>query len=308
MAPALPRDEDRLQAFYDTQTKYHPAPVPTPLDRDTAIAFVNAKANDTTAPEKMRKLVRLAVFYDLQETAAAFSGILRGNESQSADIFRSSFGLIALAWIGEAVRQPGMQQYFHTLEGRADVELHRDIMLEVVEAFGPREGTGFHRQWIQSAIVAFQEKLRQEQAAHNIPGAKLMQEKINGLNEYLNIQLALVDRALSIRHRIDAMTPPRQIQPLVAYSLSIMTENSPQLSWWASMRLLRSPATLHNQVAAEFYAAGSARPGEVLMRARGLRAAQYFGYGLPEPDSQWLAGQPDTGTDPLVLRPHYYAV
>jgi hypothetical protein len=33
------------------------------------------------------------------------------------------------------------------------------------------------------------------------------------------------------------------------------------------------------------------------------RAGEYFGYSLPEPDPTWLAGQPDAGTDPLVLCP-----
>jgi hypothetical protein len=154
-------------------------------------------------------------------------------------------------------------------------------------------------------MIEIQGRLRQEQAAPNIPDARLMQEKINALTEYLNIRLVLADRALLIRRRIDASVPPAQVQPLVAYSLAMVTESTPQLSYWAAMRLLRLPS-LNRQIAAEFYAAGSARPGDDLIRARALRAAQYFGYALPEAERQSLAGQPDTGTDPLVLRPHFY--
>lgn len=302
MTPAAPLDEKRLQAYYQTNTKYQSAPVPTPLDRSSAITFVNTHAN-AAPPDKLRKLMQLAVFYDLQETAAAFYGLLKGGENQSIDIFRSAYGLIAFAWIGDPGRQAGAREYFHALQGRADVDLHRAIMLEVVEAFGLPEGTGSHRQWIQTAIGSLQGRLQ--------PGVTVAQEKVKRLTEYLNIQLPLVDRTLLIRQRIEAMTPQQQIQPLVAYSLAIMKENTPPLSYWASMRILRLPTTLREPIAAEFYAAISGlsgRTGEDLYRARALRAAQYFGHRLSEEDSQWLAGQPDAGTDPLVLRPRFYPV
>ncbi len=310
MTPAPPSDEQALQAYYETAAKYHPDPVPTPLDRAAAITFVNSRTNRATLPEKMRKLMRLAVFYDLHETAPAFSSVLSGSESQRADLIRSALALIALAWIGNPGQQESAQQYYRGLQDRADVELDKNTMLEVVEAFGPREGTGSYRQWIQTAIGTLQRRLRQEQADNNVRGAKLTQED-QALTEDLNLQLVLVDRAFSIRQRVEASVPPsRQVPPLIAYSLANVAESTPQLSYWASMRLLRLQPTLGAQIAGEFYTVGSPPPGgdpaANLTRARALRAAEYFGYPLPDPDRTWLAGQPDTGTDPLVLRPRYY--
>ncbi len=309
--PPTPHDEKILQAYYDADTKYRAAPVPTPLDRAAAITFVNTRANRATPPDKLRKLMRLAVFYNLQETAAAFSSVLTGSERQQPDVLRSALCLVALAWIGDPGQQANAERYYRMLQDRADIDRDKNIMLEVVGAFGPRVGTSYHRQWIQGGMVALQRRLLQEQADHNVPGAKLVQEKINALTEYLNIQLAFVDRAFSIRQRIEATAPPSgQIQPLVAYSLATMADSTPQLSNWASMRLLRLDATLRALIEREFYRASSGRaganPGADLIRARALRAAEYFGYSLPEPDRAWLAGQPDTGTDPLVLRPGYY--
>src|SRR5258705_9341792 len=106
MAPAQPNDLERLQSYYDTPTKYQPAPVPAPLDRGAAIAFVNSRANQATSPEKMRKLMRLAIFYDLRETAAAFIGVLTGAESQPDAIIRSPLALMPLPWVGGPARQP----------------------------------------------------------------------------------------------------------------------------------------------------------------------------------------------------------
>jgi hypothetical protein len=306
MAFAPPRDEVRLQAFYERNTKYDPAPVPTPLDASAAMEFVEAKITLTLPPEKMRKLMKLVVFYDLHQAADLFSNMLQGGESQSADIYRSCFCLIALAWIGDPVRRSQAQQYYHALQDRANVELHRQILLEVVEAFGPREGTGSHRRWIQSAVATLEERLHREQAASNTAAATLAEEQINTLTEYLAIQLALADRAFTIRDRIEAMPPTAQIAPLSALSLATARGSTPQLSYWASMRILRLPAALRLQIAEEFYTAGVAQVTEPLLHARALRAAEFFGLQLPEPEAKWLAGQPDAGVDPLVLRPRYY--
>ena len=305
MALVAERDQKRLQAFYDTQTKYHPAPVPTPLDRAVAISFVNAHVSLATSPEKMRKLMRLAVFYDLRETSSAFASILVPGASDAIQIGRTAMALIAIAWIGDSAQQAGALQIFHQLQGQADPELHRHLMLEVVEAFGPKEGTGAHREWVESAIGKLEARLKQEQAANNIPGIKSTREKAKALTEYRNIQLVRVDRAFTIRRKVESVPAPDQIPMLVALCLMSAPESTPELSFWASMRLLRFDASLRHQIGAGFLA--QARSPD-LIRARGLRAAEYFGHPLPDPDRQWLASQEDTGTDPLVLRPDWYKV
>jgi hypothetical protein len=305
MAPAQPSDLERLQRYYDTSTKYYPAPVPAPLDRSTAIAFVNSKANPATPPEKMRKLTRLAIFYELRETAAAFIGVLTGAESQPDAIVRSALALIALAWIGDQGQQARAQEYYRGLQSRASVDLHRDIMLEVVEAFGPREGTGSHRQWIQAAIRTLEAQLKQDQANRNVAGANLAEEKINALTEYLNFQLARVDRSFSLRQMIESLAPSAQIAQLVPLALGTSPEATPQLGFWASMRLIRMAQAFRDQIGATFLSQAPllAAPAQELFRARALRAAEFFGRPPAAPDVQWLAGHPDTRVDPLVLRP-----
>ena len=102
------------------------------------------------------------------------------------------------------------------------------------------------------------------------------------------------------------MPPATQIQPLVAYALETLNDSTPELSFWASMRLLAFDAALRSNVAAEFSAAAAANAKDDLIRARALRAAAYFGAALTESDHQWLEHQPDPGVDPLVLRPQRY--
>jgi hypothetical protein len=307
MATALANDYASLQNYYTVEIKYHPAPVPTPLDRATAVQFVNEQVSPTTSLDRMRKLMRVAVFYDLHETAAAFRSVLTGNETAAVDVSRSALALIALAWIGTAAQRTDAQEYFHGLQRRADLNVHRDIMLEVVEAFGPREGTGSHRQWIQSGISALEGQMRREQAVNNIAAVRLADEKTNALSEYLNIQLAAVDRAFETRQRISTMSPGQEVPPLVDLAIAASPGSTPALSGWAAMQLLRlAPSRI--QIADAFHARAANFPGneQALYRARALRAADYFGRALSEGERQWLAGQSDPAVDPLVLRPNYY--
>jgi hypothetical protein len=308
MAPAPPPpqhpDEKRLQAYYDADTKYVQAPVPTPLERDVAVAFINSHVNADTPPAKMRKLMRVAVFYDLRETAPAFASVLKGAESVPKDFVRSAMCLIALAWIGDPGQQGAARRYFHNLQERADVEENRDDMREVVEAFGPSEGTAAHRQWIQTAIIMLEGRLKQEESKNNVAGINLMREKIKELVEYLNVRLPVIERAFSFRQRIDAMQPPdRQIPPLVTYALGTIAGSSPEMSYWASMRLLRLDEPYRATIAEAF---AGAQPENEMIHARALRAAEFFGYALSDEARAWLETQPDPGADPLVLRPYKY--
>ena len=305
---AQAEDHLRLQTWLALDPKYRPTPVPTPLDRAVAVAFVNANVTRTTAVDRMRRLTALAVFYDLRDTAGAFAGVLTGNESAPDDVSRAALALIALAWIGSEAEQAEAQGYFHALQGRADPGLHRDLMLEVVEAFGPREGTAAHRQWIQSAIRALEAEQRRAESTKDVRAARLAEEKINALTEYLDAELGRVEREFERRREISAQDPSRQVQPLVDLAVAAAPGSSPQLLHWSSMRLLRLPGALHPRIADEFRrrAAALASGDQALFRARALRAAEYFGANLSAAERQAAASEADAGIDPLVLRPNWF--
>ena len=307
MATALASDEETLQAYLAIEVKYHPAPVPTPLGRAAAVRFVTEHVSPAASPDRMRKLMRVAVFYDLRETAPAFAGGLTGSEASTGDLARSALAVVALAWIGTAQHQSAAQDAFHGLQRRADVLIHRDIMREVVEAFGPREGTGPHRQWVQSAIAALEAEMRRAEAAKDVAAANLADEKINALTEYLNVNLAAVDRVFAVRQRIDGMAPAAQVAPLIDLAIGATPGTTPALSYWAAMRLLRME-TYRGRIAETFRASAAALTGDdrALFRARALRAAAYFGAALSDGERASLAAQPDPAVDPLVLRPDHY--
>jgi len=306
---AAPADDHlRLQTYLALDPKYRPTPVPTPLDRAVAVAFVNGNVTRMTTPDRMRRLMAVAVFYDLRETARTFAGILTGSESAPDDISRAALALIALAWIGSEAEQAEAQGYFHALQRRANHELHRDLMLEVVEAFGPREGTAAQRQWVQSAIRGLEAEQRRAESAKDVRAARLAAEKINALTEYLSIELARVEREFERRRGISAQEPPLQVQPLVDLAVAAARGSTPQLLHWSSMRLLRLSGALHPQIADEFRRRAEAlvTDDNALFRARALRAAEYFGTSLSELERQAAPSESDPGVDPLVLRPSWF--
>jgi hypothetical protein len=59
-------------------------------------------------------------------------------------------------------------------------------------------------------------------------------------------------------------------------------------------------------VAKGYEAAGrDANPQSALIRARSLRAVEFFGEKIDDASRQWLTAQTDPGTDLLALRPQW---
>jgi hypothetical protein len=90
---------------------------------------------------------------------------------------------------------------------------------------------------------------------------------------------------------------------------------TPALSSWAAFILVRVAKNEGGapKIATQFVALAKQSEGSsadpksqaALTRARSLRAVEYFGQSLGEPDLQWLKTQEDTGFDLLALRPFW---
>lgn len=306
-------DEQRLVSYLNADSKYQVVPIPSPIDLTTAIKFVNDHVSERLSPEKMSKLARLAIFYDLKTTAPAFIALLKNTEKKTADYHRSAWALIALAWIGSADQLRTSQSYLHQLQERANVWESRLIMLEATEAFGPAEGTDKHRSWVLKEIERLKSQMNQYQAQNKSNEAQGVQNQIDELEEHLTLRVTAVDRSNAVRSSVLNLATDARISRLAALYLG--TEPAtPALSTWAGFTLPR----IGKQVSAEKIAAHFAtvaqqfqRPDDegnaqaALRRARCLRAVEFFGKALNESDSQWLKTQKDAGTDLLALRPYW---
>ena len=305
-------EEQRLKSYLEAESKYAVAPIPAPVDLRTATQFVNNHVTGQLAPEKMSKLARLAILHDLRETAPAFMAILKNAEQKTIDFQRSAWALIALAWIANAEQLKFSQSYLPQLESRADVWETRLIMLDATEAFGPSEGTEKHRSWVLHEIERRKSLLSEYQTQNKQAETRGVQIQIDELEEHLNVRVAAVDRSNAIRSQVLGLLIEARISRLTALYLG--TESvTPTLSAWAGFTLVRvANQDAHaGRIAAQFLTAAKQKEGaesdlqSLLIRARGLRAAEYFGGSLTAPDRQWLRAQADPGTDLLALRPFW---
>lgn len=308
-------DELRFSAYLKADSKYEIVPIPTPVDLKAATEFVKNKLKDRLDLEKMSKLARLAILHDLRETAPDFMSVLKNKEEKAADYQRSAWALIALAWIGSPDQLKSSQTYLHELQSRADVLGNRQIMLEATEAFGPAEGTEKHRSWVQEEIGRRKSLMSQYKAQNKQNEARGVQIQIDELEEHLNVRVAAVNRSNAIRSLVLGSPIDPRISRLAALYLG--TEPAtPALSQWAAFTLVRV-AMQDNanaaRIAAQFatVAKQHQRPDSKenaqfrLIRARCLRAVEFFGQTLSNEDRQWLVTQDDPGTDLLALRPNW---
>ncbi len=306
-------DEQRLTAYLNAESKYKIAPIPTPIDLAVATRFVNNRVSDRLSPERMSKLARLAILYDLKATAPAFLGVLKSTEKSIADYHRSAWALIALAWIGSQDDLRRSQAYLHQLQSRASVWENRLIMLDATEAFGPTEGTDKHRSWVQEEIGRRKSLISQYQTQNKQNEARGVQNQIDELEEHLNVRVATVDRSNAIRSSVLGLPIEARISRLAA--IYVGTEPStPALSSWSAFTLVRvakQDMANSSKIASQFATLAkqhqrseSDRNAQSdLIGARSLRAVEYFGQPLNEPDRLWLKNQEDTGFDLLALRP-----
>lgn len=308
-------DEPRLTAYLNADSKYQVVPIPAPVDPSKATQFINNHVKDRLPPDKMSKLARLAILHDLRDTAPAFRSVLKSNEQKTPDFHRSAWAVIALAWIGNSEQVKFAQNYLHQLQARADVWENRLIMLDATEAFGPTEGTDKHRAWVAEEIGRRKTLSNQYETQNKQNEARGVEIQIDELEEHLNVRVAAVDRSNEIRSLILGSAVDARISRLVALYLG--TEPvTPALAAWAGFTLSRmgkQEQATKAKIAAQFAAAAkqherteSERNAQLaLVRARSLRAVEFFGGALSEPHSEWLKTQKDEGADLLALRPYW---
>lgn len=310
------KDEERLALYLEAESKYFVVPILTPLDRTTAIRFVIEQVTLKQTVEKMRKLSRLAIFYNLKETAPVFGNLLQRNEQQLSDYQRSALAIIALAWIGDDKQRQAAQSYFHSLQDRANVQQLRDIMLEATDALGPAEGTGNHRRWVEAEVTRLNALAQQyqEQSKHNEEQG--IQIQIDELEDHLHTKVVVVEKSNTVRQALLALPAETQLPRLATLYIGDTADATPELSFWSAMMLLRlaeQGGSMRENIAREFLHLAQQYERKDpqwqahidLLRARCLRAVEYFAPPLVGPNHTWLLNQEDHGTDLLALRPHW---
>jgi hypothetical protein len=307
-------DQDRLLGYLHANTKYFAAPVPAPLARLAVVEFLSASLKSPQTAQSLRKLVRLAVFYDVQEVAPAFEVFLREQGHQPVDHAQAALAIVALSWIGNDAQKQKAQSYFESLLKGFPDQRQRESMLEACDALGPREGTQPLRAWIQGGIAQLKANLQKSGQQKHADEVESSEDQLDELEEFMAVDITSQERANAVRAAIEAapssMDVIGQIEPLY---IGDAPDATPRLSEWAALKLIRlaDPSGNHRaKVAAEFVNISKRyqsveekrRAQAVLFRARCLRAADFFGYKLDNADSSWLSAQPDPGTDVLALR------
>lgn len=318
MFPQGSNDQERLAKYLGAHPRLEVAPVPVPVDRSLAVRFIADEAPRASSLASFRKLVKLAVFYDLRETAPTFGGLLTQNERDSSAIARSALALIALAWIGDQRQWEYAQRYYRALTDRANPEKDRKELLAVCDALGTREGTAYHRQWVSARLARLQQELQSSRERKSPVPEAAVENRINELREHLAFAVTRVDQANNIRGRLEGMTPDGRVPGLTALYLEDpdIAGITREMSDWAGLTLIRlayQMSGLRNTIGLEMVKSaqkfagkdGARREEFDVLRARALRAAEFFGTALDQPAREWLSAQRDTGKDTLALRPNW---
>lgn len=297
-------DTSRLEGYLHADTKYNVVPVPTPVARATALDFVTRELARPKQGGELAALARLAIFYDLHETAEGFLALTKPGLPEEGDVPRMAAALTAVAWLGDDAAFAEAAARFSKLALRADLDLHRATLLDAADAFGPRLGSAPLRAAVSAAIAriqAEQNALKPEEA--NPRRLDVFENRRARLEEFDRFELGHLDRANTLREAISALPEAERLKRLAALYLRDAPDATERLAGWAALKLIRLPEPARS--AAEFVRLAAIDDKNEVRRARALRAAEFFGQRLPVPQEVWLASHADGGTDPLALRPHW---
>jgi hypothetical protein len=189
------------------------------------------------------------------------------------------------------------------------------LVLRAAYSLGPQESTENLKSAVRSAISSLQTRLQELKKAPTKTPAEIdvLESRQDRLEEFLNLEIPRLEQANAVRVSIDAMPEDKRIALLCGLYLGNSARATPPQVEWAAYKLVRLNAKLHPSIAKEFLAQAALNhqtdPDRQthfdLVRARSLRAAEYFGAILEAPMKLWLVKQKDHGTDLLALRPDW---
>jgi hypothetical protein len=326
------RIDPRIEAYLNVETKYHIAPPPSGLPRPTVQAALEARVQPAAAPDVLRQLVALALFYDARAAAPAFAALVSGAEESPLDLQRAATALVALGWLareGEG-RQRAEAAFRGLLEGARTPE-PREVLLPACDALSPGPALPAFQRWLATRIAALDDAI----AAAKKQGKELPDEQLlrDACQEFLAGPVERLATAAARRQEVNGLpSDAERIASLAALYLGDIRE----LNRWAGYRLIQiatANADLGRQAAGAFLTLAESLPapaGEdaaaapadtdadpepdeaaedrreaALRRARCLRAAQFFGASLGKEQAEWLKAEEDAGTDLLALRPDW---
>jgi len=309
-------ESERLAGYLAANTKYNVVPLPAIEDRAEAVRFVREHLTSTQSLGNLRKLSRLAVFYQLRETSGGFEKLLTGKEEDATSVSKAAVALVTLAWIGNEAQVAHAQEYFQQLQNGADIEAQRQPMLEVCRALGSPAAIAQHRQWLTTHVQAAQRQLADAEREHRSRQVSGLRNEVDELEEYLGGDVARAESEIALRQRVLQLSPTEQISRLARLYLETEDDATPALAYWAGMTLQRVSSRtpdLRAHIARTFVERARehekpADPGDEeyeLLRAKALRAAQLFGASLDTQQLTWLHTQRDTGSDLLAWRPQW---
>jgi hypothetical protein len=305
-------DTERLEGYLHGESKYNILPVPAPVNRALATAFVLRHLASALDPDTAGKLARLAIFHDLRDTAEGFLRLLRLGEPTPRDVERTVAAIAALAWLGDAAQVAAARQRYAELLRRDDIEQIRETLLNAAYALGPAEGSAGLQRAVAGAVTALRTRIAELRAPKPPEVVDNLETRIDRLEEFSVREIKTLDRANGVRQAI--LTEP-DVTMQITHLFSLYLEENPQgtrrLSEWAAFRLVRTPD--RGKVGAALLIAAErnhrvdpARQKELdLVRGRALRGAAFFEAPLKPELRIWLGTAPDDGTDLLALRPDW---
>jgi hypothetical protein len=229
-----------LDAFLAVDEKYHVAPLPTHLDRRLVSARVAQELAGTLDLPRLRRVSRLAGFYDARESAGAF---LRRAEPVAGVAPEPRAGALAVqtvGWIGDAEQKARASAALDALLATASpARGTREAVLAAFRAWGPGLDPARLERWLVAGSADLGAASVRARADGDATRADFLEDERDELASFARAEVGDTVAANRLRAEVGALAPGERIPRLARLYLVDSPGSSPEQSTWAAISLVR---------------------------------------------------------------------
>lgn len=240
--------DHQLEHFLGGEAKYYIIPVPTPLSKTAAALFLAQSIPLAESADKMRKLARLAAFYNVTEAAPMFIKVFGGLGRSDASA-RWAAAISGAAWVGGPDDRSRIRESLPELLARADVFEDRAAIYDMFDAIGPepadpKSAATRLGQWLDAGITRFDLKIEDTRRLKGAEEAELVHAQKVTVEEYRTTNVPRLEGIGAQRVKLLALpSDEAKIKAMVPLAIAETPESGKEIQYWSSIMLLRLGGT-----------------------------------------------------------------
>lgn len=229
-----------LTAYLGVDEKLRGAALPATLERQLVVDRLKSELANPQKLSRLNRIARLAAFYNTYEHADAFLRIAAQPASDYPSFEQSMVATETIGWIGnEATQNLARSSLGRALSTTQPEKIIRMRVAKVFRAWGDTLDPAVLSGWVQKGETRQLKLLEQAQAAGNMAQAETIEDEIDALRAFRDLEVGIANNENALRTETTALPEQERIPRLAELYLIDTPGSSEYIAYWAAISLVR---------------------------------------------------------------------